>query len=230
MLTRQDSNALVNNLGGKASLRKDLRFKLFKGASIQFKDTKNADKMAAKVATMPKVKAVYPVRRYPVPHHVVHSTGDAVQAVLSKRQEGNDTFSTHLMTQVNQFRDSGVTGKGIKIAIIDTGVSQTHSSASTPLTYEQNRPTTCTPRSAAASGPAAWSRTAPTWSATPSTAATRPRRTPTRSTTAMATAPTSPASSPRRPTTRTASSALPRTSPWARTASLAAPATSATTF
>jgi subtilisin family serine protease len=122
----QDSNALVNNLGGKASLRKDLRFKLFKGASIQFKDTKNADKMAAKVATMPKVKAVYPVRRYPVPHHVVHSTGDAVQAVLSKRQEGNDTFSTHLMTQVNQFRDSGVTGKGIKIAVIDTGTDYLH--------------------------------------------------------------------------------------------------------
>ncbi|KAK4041343.1 peptidase S8/S53 domain-containing protein [Parachaetomium inaequale] len=122
----QDSHALVNNLGGKASLRKDLRFKLFKGASIQFKDTKNADKMAAKVATMPKVKAVYPVRRYPVPHHVVHSTGDAVQEVLSKRDVGNDTFSTHLMTQVNQFRDSGVTGKGIKIAVIDTGTDYLH--------------------------------------------------------------------------------------------------------
>lgn len=123
--TCQDSNAFVNNLGaGKASLRKDLRFKLFKGASIQFKDTKNADKMIAKVATMPKIKAVYPVRRYPVPHHVVHSTGDAVESVLSKRQEGSDTFSTHLMTQVNKFKDKAITGKGIKIGIIDTGVSQ----------------------------------------------------------------------------------------------------------
>ncbi|KAK4150861.1 minor extracellular protease [Chaetomidium leptoderma] len=122
----QDSNALVNTLGGKATLRKDLRFKLFKGASIQFKDTKNADKMAAKVASMPKIKAVFPVRRYPVPHHVVHSTGDGVQEVLSKRQKGNDTFSTHLMTQVNQFRDAGVTGKGIKIGIIDTGTDYLH--------------------------------------------------------------------------------------------------------
>ncbi len=113
---------MVNNLGGKASLRKDLRFKLFKGASIQFKDTKNADKMAAKVAKMPKIKRVFPVRRYPVPHHVVHSTGDAVQGAIAKRQE-TDQFTTHLMTQVNKFRDAGVTGKGIKIGVIDTGVS-----------------------------------------------------------------------------------------------------------
>jgi len=122
----QDSNAFVNDLGGKASLRKDLRFKLFKGASIQFKDTKNADKIVATVAKMPKIKAVYPVRRYPVPRHVVHSTGDAVQEVLSKRQEGNDTFTTHLMTQVNKFRDAGITGKGIKIGIIDTGTDYLH--------------------------------------------------------------------------------------------------------
>ncbi|KAG7291315.1 hypothetical protein NEMBOFW57_001328 [Staphylotrichum longicolle] len=121
----QDSNALVNTLGGKASLRKDLRFKLFKGASIQFKDTKNADKMAAKVAKMPKIKGVFPVRRYPVPHHVVHSTGDAVQAI-AKREDGGDEFSTHLMTQVNKFRDAGVTGKGIKIAVIDTGTDYLH--------------------------------------------------------------------------------------------------------
>jgi subtilisin family serine protease len=122
----QDSTAFVSNLGGKATLRKDLRFKLFKGASIQVKDTKNADRMMAKVATMPKIKAVYPVRRYPVPHHVVHSTGDAVEAVLAKRQEGSDTFSTHLMTQVNRFKDKAVTGKGVKVAVIDTGIDYLH--------------------------------------------------------------------------------------------------------
>ncbi|KAK4238043.1 hypothetical protein C8A03DRAFT_33943 [Achaetomium macrosporum] len=122
----QDSNALVDTLGGKASLRKDLRFKLFKGASIQFKEVKDAEKMAAKVASMPTIKRVFPVRRYPVPHHVVHSTGDAVQEIIAKRTEGNDTFSPHLMTQVNKFRDAGITGKGIKIGIIDTGTDYLH--------------------------------------------------------------------------------------------------------
>ncbi|KAL2161782.1 hypothetical protein VTH06DRAFT_7566 [Thermothelomyces fergusii] len=123
----QDSHAFVHKLGGKASLRKDLRFKLFKGASIQFKDTETADQLAAQVAEMPKVKAVYPVRRYPVPNHVVHSTGNATAEVLAKRQAaGKDTFSTHLMTQVNKFRDAGITGKGIKIAVIDTGIDYLH--------------------------------------------------------------------------------------------------------
>lgn len=72
---------------------------------------------------MPEVKSIFPVRRYPLPKHVVHSTGDGVQGALSKREEGDDTFSTHLMTQVNKFRDAGITGKGIKVAVIDTGVS-----------------------------------------------------------------------------------------------------------
>lgn len=115
----------MNKLGpGKVALRKDLRFKLFKGASIQFKDTKNAEKQAAKVAQMPTVKRIYPVRRYPSPQHTVLSTGDAALEFV-KRQDGggNDTFSTHLMTQVNKFRDAGITGKGIKIGVIDTGVS-----------------------------------------------------------------------------------------------------------
>jgi hypothetical protein len=102
---------------------------LFKGASIQFKDTKNADEIAAKVAELPTIKRIFPVRRYPVPQHTVHSTGDAVSDLVSKRGKGSkghkdkDTFTPHLMTQVNKFRDAGIKGKGIKIGIIDTGVS-----------------------------------------------------------------------------------------------------------
>ncbi|KAL2150509.1 hypothetical protein VTH82DRAFT_7072 [Thermothelomyces myriococcoides] len=123
----QDSSSFVNTLGGTATIRKDLNFKLFKGVSIQFKNTNNAAAMAAKVATMPKVKAVYPVRRYPVPHHVVHSKGTVLDEGLVKRQvAGNDSFSTHLMTQVNKFRNAGITGKGVKIAVIDTGIDYLH--------------------------------------------------------------------------------------------------------
>ncbi|SPQ23103.1 0599ac91-7c63-472b-b882-512b6f71767c [Thermothielavioides terrestris] len=123
----QDTHAFVaQELGGKASLRKDLRFKLFKGASVQFTDTKNAEQTAAEVAKLPQVKNVYPVRRYPVPKHVVHSTGHAAAESVAKRQADSDTFSTHLMTQVNKFRDAGITGKGIKIAVIDTGTDYLH--------------------------------------------------------------------------------------------------------
>lgn len=34
-----------------------------------------------------------------------------------------DTFTPHVMTQVDMLRADGITGKGVKIAVIDTGVS-----------------------------------------------------------------------------------------------------------
>lgn len=102
----------------------DLDYKLFRGASIQFKDIENAADRAEQVAAMPAVKNLWPVHMYSVPKHTVHSVGSPGAAEFKKRADAkNDTFTPHLMTQVNKLRDEGITGKGIKIAIIDTGVS-----------------------------------------------------------------------------------------------------------
>jgi subtilisin family serine protease len=79
---------------------------------------------------MDMVKRMWPVRIFHVPDDEVLSTGtEAVEAnaVLRKRQYGNsttDTFAPHVMTQVDKLRADGVTGKGVKIGIIDTGVSE----------------------------------------------------------------------------------------------------------
>ncbi|KAK1756459.1 peptidase S8/S53 domain-containing protein [Echria macrotheca] len=122
-----DTKSFVNSIDG-AKLRKDLRFELFKGASIQFADAKQAEKTMEQVAEIPQVKNVWRVRSYPAPRHIVHSVGDAAgaKAAVLKRQSANDTFSTHVMTQVNKLRDAGITGKGIKIAVIDTGIDYLH--------------------------------------------------------------------------------------------------------
>ena len=105
----------------------DFNYKLFKGASIQFKDTDKAEDKAAQLADRGDIKNVWPVKLYSVPTHTVHSVGDAALKGLRRRQgppgPGNDTFTPHLMTQVDQLRAKGITGKGIKIAVIDTGVS-----------------------------------------------------------------------------------------------------------
>lgn len=90
------------------------------------------DAAAAKIANMDMVKQIWPVRIISVPKDEVVWKGterSAAQAALQKRQlSGNatDTFSPHVMTQVDKLRADGVRGKGIKIAVIDTGIDYLH--------------------------------------------------------------------------------------------------------
>ncbi|KAG5938400.1 hypothetical protein E4U59_003799 [Claviceps monticola] len=49
------------------------------------------------------------------------------QSGLASRAEGElDTFSPHVMTQVDKLRAKGITGKGIKVAVVDTGIDYLH--------------------------------------------------------------------------------------------------------
>lgn len=102
-----------------------LDYSLFKGVSIQFKDIPTAEEQASKLSSLSSVKQVWPNRVYYLPKDEVVWTGtaggpDFIQNV--KRQNGNDTFTPHVMTQVDKLRAKGVTGDGIKIGVIDTGV------------------------------------------------------------------------------------------------------------
>jgi len=101
----------------------DLNYKLFNGASIQFHDEENSTATAEKVAAMPQIKQVWPVRRYHIPEYEVLWTGEATEGDEITKRAASDTFSPHVMTQVDQLREKGFTGEGIKLAIIDTGVS-----------------------------------------------------------------------------------------------------------
>ncbi|KAK2057856.1 subtilase [Colletotrichum caudatum] len=111
-----------------AVTRMHLNFTLFKGFSIQYNDLETANAKAAELAQFRSVRNVWPVSTYSVPDVEVVWTGregsDYVD--LKKRELGNDTFSTHVMTQVDKLHRDGVTGKGIKLAIIDTGIDYGH--------------------------------------------------------------------------------------------------------
>lgn len=103
---------------------------LFKGASIQFHDAESAEDEAAALSGLAGVKRVWPNRLYDLPKDKVIWTGKSKDASVAnsnvKRQFSSDTFSPHLMTQVDKLRAKGVIGKGIKIGVIDTGVDHTH--------------------------------------------------------------------------------------------------------
>ena len=78
---------------------------------------------------MPGVK-VWPVTVIQRPNDEIVWTGTPKapeHTDLRRRQEDaeeeeEDTFSTHVQTQIDLLRAEGVTGKGVKVAVIDTGV------------------------------------------------------------------------------------------------------------
>ncbi|KAI0363362.1 subtilisin-like protease [Pilatotrama ljubarskyi] len=76
----------------------------------------------AKVQDIPGVKAIRPVKLIPAPQpvkkHIV--TG------LDDPQVPPDSESTHILTGVDKLHAQGITGQGIKIGIIDTGIDFTN--------------------------------------------------------------------------------------------------------
>ncbi|PNS19126.1 hypothetical protein CAC42_1862 [Sphaceloma murrayae] len=130
----QEPDAFLSSLGAAGQTverRMNLQYDLFKGVSFNLRDTEDEETAARKIEARPDVRKLWPVRAYPVPRDEILWTGNerttAPASGITKRQDsGNDTFSPHVMTQVDQLRAKGVTGKGIKVAVIDTGIDYTH--------------------------------------------------------------------------------------------------------
>ncbi|RWA05934.1 hypothetical protein EKO27_g9166 [Xylaria grammica] len=126
----KDASDFFTRIGSKAKTRMNFDSSIFKGVSIQFHDTETAEEEAAALADLSSVKRVWPNRIYDLPKDEIVWTGKSKDASIAhnnvKRQLSNDTFSPHLMTQVDKLRAKGIVGKGIKIGVIDTGIDYTH--------------------------------------------------------------------------------------------------------
>lgn len=97
---------------------------VFKGVSVRFPDTESHEEAAFAIAQSPVVKAVWPVHYYELPKTEftpLHQL--APGALFNIKRQTNDTFGPHVMMQVDKLRAKGITGKGIRVAVIDSGVS-----------------------------------------------------------------------------------------------------------
>ncbi|OHE94393.1 subtilisin Carlsberg [Colletotrichum orchidophilum] len=135
----QDPSALYDELhsdGLAVKPRLDLKFGLFNGASFSVDDAGGeSDIITAKIANKVSVKGIWPVRKIKMPklegtsigRNGTASSAALLQSLKDRRDTAaKDTYSTHVMTQVDKLREAGFTGKGIKVAIVDTGVDYRH--------------------------------------------------------------------------------------------------------
>ncbi|KAM0196020.1 hypothetical protein ACHAPA_004653 [Fusarium lateritium] len=123
-----DTAKFYKEADGQSTTRVKFDYDLFKGVSIQFDDVESAEDLATKMAALPAVKNMWPVKVYGIPTPRVEWTATTgMKAPLQKRDANDtDTFSPHVMTQVDKLRAKGVTGHGIKVAVIDTGIDYEH--------------------------------------------------------------------------------------------------------
>ena len=117
----------------------DLSNSLFKGVSFQLEESSPTDSVAAvnAITSIPKVRKLWPVRLNELPDDKLLWVANAPVTTPPirggrKRQdstdkyEEEDTFSPHVMTQVDKLRAEGFTGKGIRIGVVDTGIDYKH--------------------------------------------------------------------------------------------------------
>lgn len=124
-----DVSALHDGIETHGTVRMHLDYKLFKGVSVQLHDVRNAHTraMAMASAAAPAVKNVWPISIFKHPGGDVQVLSNPSGPVLvNDTDDQDDIWSPHRMTQVDKLKAEGITGKGINIAVIDTGIDYTH--------------------------------------------------------------------------------------------------------
>lgn len=112
--------------------RMDLSFRFFKGVSFSIDPTTSTTNNSDVVAQIKKhsaVGSIWPVRstKLQMPETQLPSDTTNSTAQHTKRQtQEKQPFSPHVMTQIDRLHAEGVTGKGVQVAIIDSGVDYTH--------------------------------------------------------------------------------------------------------
>ncbi|KAK2611975.1 hypothetical protein QQS21_001940 [Conoideocrella luteorostrata] len=122
-----DPSSFYQVLEDKAEIRMKYTSDLFKGVSVKFSGDSNYGKASIQAAQSPIVKKIWPVYYFEQPKidftpvHKLFPDGRGAD-----KRQANDTFGPHIMMQVDKLRDRGVTGRGIKVAVIDSGVDYKH--------------------------------------------------------------------------------------------------------
>jgi subtilisin family serine protease len=114
--------------------RMDLSFRFFSGISFQIKSSdltsdQTASGIIAQLKAKTEVASIWPVRssKLEMPEtHLPYDPANATSQHTKRQTQKEDTFSPHVITQIDKLHAEGLTGKGVQVAIIDSGVDYTH--------------------------------------------------------------------------------------------------------
>ncbi|KAI8718244.1 hypothetical protein NCS52_00602600 [Fusarium sp. LHS14.1] len=130
---KNPGESFYEDLGIKVEPRKTFNYRLFHGASFRLDNATDDEsgEIAEQIAARPEVKSIWPVKviKIPSPNPIMigrNATASASSGSKKRRDTEKDTFTPHVMTQVDKLRAEGYTGKGIRIAVVDSGVDYTH--------------------------------------------------------------------------------------------------------
>jgi subtilisin family serine protease len=106
-----------------------MTYTLFKGTSFKLDDSVDDSTALAYIAELPMVKKMWPVtwsQTIPVAPDA-NAASEALSAPpLLRRQSTSGTYPPHVMTQVDKLHAKGITGKGIHVGIVDSGIDYKH--------------------------------------------------------------------------------------------------------
>ncbi|KAI1950815.1 hypothetical protein LOZ12_001637 [Ophidiomyces ophidiicola] len=125
-------SAFSTALGGAgfpAKHRFDFNHKYFRGSSFVINDNGDQQSAMAKIMATNQVKNVWPLRliqRDPGQLHSKLPPGAKLRSSKLPKRESGKAWSTHAMTGVDKLHAKGMTGKGMFVAILDTGVDYKH--------------------------------------------------------------------------------------------------------
>ncbi|KAK4445714.1 subtilase [Podospora aff. communis PSN243] len=113
--------------------RLNMTYSLFNGSSFQLDRSPDVATTLDKIRSMPAVKTLWPAdhdsdpAQAPTPQVEADHGFPISGSKIEKRQAAdNSSYSPHIMTQVDQLHAKGITGKGIRVAIVDTGIDYKH--------------------------------------------------------------------------------------------------------
>ena len=117
--------------GVYAEHRMDLSFRFFQGVSFKVKGSSanstatNTESFLRQMQAVPQVRNIWPSQILQRPREVEVAV-PAQSAHVKRQTQQEDTFSTHVMTQIDKLHAEGVTGKGFRVAVIDGGIDYTN--------------------------------------------------------------------------------------------------------